>query len=445
MKTQIAICLSTILAFGLSGRVLAQLTAVPMIDTPTQRWLPPPKPFPNQPDSQAKLLSRLRDFVLSKDQSRESNPSRLSNADIQSLKEAMKQFGGNLPDGLTSNSLDAIPPDLISKALSNPELMRQAKELAEQFRKIGRPRSTDGSAKSNESPEQESSRGERNSAESQSKPNVENGLSPVDPGQRPKIPAGDPKSQSKPYKEEFAKLMEKLRSTQQQFEKNQDDATEPLPSTDPTSPVRAPAAPNKDAQKNVSKSGTKPSGLTPPESDPTPTQPPASRGIKRPMPSQKGSLPSTDNPSNQRTPQPERNSKSPNPSWSDSDPFDSKQFNPSMQTELDQSSFLSNAIKDLAIEESQPTAQSPRSSSVDNSSSNVSGGNKSASGSGDSKSTSSMDIRKEMQRRGFGPTLQKIVEEAQRASKSSPASPQPSRSRWFRRTPCRCGRLNRTR
>ncbi|HUP79879.1 MAG TPA: hypothetical protein VM260_15105, partial [Pirellula sp.] len=328
-KTQIAICLSSFLACGSIGQCLAQSTSIPLIDTPAQRWLPPPKPFPIEPNSQAKLLSRLREFVLSKNEIQDSDPMRLSNADIQSLKEAMKQFGGNLPDGLSADSLDAIPPDLISKALSNPELLRQAKELADQFRRIGGPRSNDRPNKSIENADQEPTQRKTDSAKSPSKSSAENQYAPV--GKEPQ----------------------------------------------PTIPIDVP---------------------------------------KRPLPTPKGSSPSIDNPFNQRASQLDRNVQSPDLSPTDSDPFDSKNHQLMEQSKWDEGSFLSNAIKDLAMEERLSSAQSSRSASP---------GNSSASGSGDANSTSSMDIRKELQRKGFGLTLQKLVEEAQRATPSLPASPQP--------------------
>ena len=424
-KTQIAICLSTILAFSSSGQCLAQSTVIPLIDTPAQRWLPPPKPFPSEPGSQAKLLSRLREFVLSKDQIQDSDPTRLSNADIQSLKEAMKQFGGNLPDGLSADSLDAIPSDLISKALSNPELLRQAKQLADQFRRIGGPRSNDGPNKSNENADQEPSKRKTDSAESKSQSNAENQYAPVGKGPQSTNPTDNLKLQSKPNSEEFADLMEKLRSTQQQFERNQNQTTEALPSTNPTTPGRSQAAPNKGAPNSGSQSGAKQSGLTPSETVPPPAQTLPNRMTRRPIPTPKGSSPTTDNPFNQRPSQLDRIGQSPDQSRTDSDPFDSKQYQLMEQSKSDESSFLSNAIKDLAIEESLPSNQSSRSASNFSPSNSGSPRNSSASESGDSNSTSSMDIRKELQRRGFGPTLQKLVEEAQRATQSSPASSQP--------------------
>lgn len=228
-KIWMAICLSTLLAFSLSGRCVAQSTPRLMIDTPSQRWLPPPKSYPNQPANQAKLLSRLRDLVLNSDQSKDSSPSRLSDADVQSLKEAMKQFGSNLPDGLTADSLDAIPPDLIFKALSNPELVRQAKELANQFSKTDRPKSAAVPNRPNDSPAGEIPQREKDAQESPSKqsvgkPNVEKGYNPKDQTPRSANPTEEPDSQSKLNSPDFADLMEKLRNTQDQPTKGENSS-----------------------------------------------------------------------------------------------------------------------------------------------------------------------------------------------------------------------------
>ena len=360
-KIWMAICFSTILAFSLSGRCVAQSTPSPMIDTPSQRWLPPPKSYPSQPDSQAKLLSRLRDLVLNSDPSKDSNPSRLSDADVQSLKEAMKQFGGNLPDGLTAESLDSIPPDLISKALSNPELVRQAKELANQFSRTDRPKAAANPNKLNDSPAGEIPQSEKDSQESPSKPNakkpnVEKGYNPKEQTPRSTNPTKELDSQSKLNSPDFADLMEKLRNTQKQFEKNQKQPSE--------------------------------------------------------------------------APQPQQNGQSLSLIGDDSRSFDPQQNPQRKQPTKGGDSSLSNTIKDQAIKDlatednSQPT-QSTRSSSNSDSKSEGSTGGVSADGSGKSKSTSSMDIRKELERSGFGATLQKLVEDAQRSSQSFRANSPP--------------------
>jgi len=194
-KFQMAVWASVVFAFSLNDLCLAQSTDSQRVDTPSQRWLPPIRAYSDQPDRQAKLLSQLRDLMLNSDASRDENPSRLSDSQVQSLKEAMKQFDGKLPDGLSADSLDAIPSDLISKALSNPELMRQAKELAEQFskekqpnaskgeEKVGDSNSTNGYNKQNASPELQSQPGNRDNLKSRNKPSQPE--SP-NPGKTPK-------------------------------------------------------------------------------------------------------------------------------------------------------------------------------------------------------------------------------------------------------------------
>jgi len=329
-----AICLSTILAFGLSGQCFAQPTPSPLRDTLSQRWLPTPKSYPIQPDSQAKLLSRLRDLVLNSDQSKDSNPSRLSDADIQSLKEAMKQFGGNLPDGLTADSLDAIPPDLISKALSNPELVRQAKELANQFSKTDRPSSAAVPNRPNDSSAGEIPQREKVAQESASKPNVgkpivEKGSNSKEQTPRSTNPTEEPVSRSKLDSPGFADLMEKLQNTQMQFEKNQKQSSEAWPSKNPANPKQPQANSNKGTLKSGLQTGDGTSSLDP-----------------------------------------------------------------------------------------QPTQDMSRSSSSDSKNEGSKGG-VSADRSSQSAPTSSMDIRKELERSGFGATFQRLVEDAQRSSQSS--------------------------
>lgn len=369
---RVAICLSAILVFSLSGQGAAQSPTSPEIDTPSQRWLPPPKAYPNQPNSQAKLLSRLRNLVLNSDQSRDPDPSRLSDADVQSLKEAMKQFGGNLPEGLTADSLDAIPPELISKALSNPELVRQAKELANQFSKTGRPKAATVPSKPNDSPDGEIPQRNRETPESPSEPTVEKGYIPKDQTPRSTNPTEDLDLESRSNTPDFPDLMEKLRNTKRQFEKNQKHSSEVLPPKKSASTSKPPANTNKEKAK---------SGLP------------------------SGSL------------QPEK----------DTSAFDSQQNQQRKQSTKGENSTLSNTIRDLATDgNSQPT-QNKRSASNGDSKNEGSPGGVSDDGSSKSKSksASSMDIRKELERSGFGATLQKLVEDAQRSSQSSLANSLP--------------------
>jgi len=370
LKTYFAICAFLILTFSMSVRSGAQSNVLPSIDSPSQRWLPPPRSYPNQPDSQAKLLSSLRDLVLNSRASNEANPSRLSDADVQSLKEAMKQYGGNLPDGLSADSLDAIPAELISKALSNPELRRQAKELSEQFMKTDRPKSA---GKPNTPVDPASSQMPSNTAEKQQPSSTqnknENKFKPNDPAPQSQKPKEGLESQSKTKKDDFTDLMEKLRNTQQQFEQGQNPSNEAEPPKDRSNGNKQPSSSNNETPSTRNR--------------PIPRQPPA-----------------------------DRNRQSPRPAQDESNPFDSKQN----QQPTD---------KDLAANSNSQSTKRPASSPGSDSADRGATGSGTADRSDESKPTSSMDIRKELDRRGFGPTLQKLIEDAQRSSPSSRVAAQP--------------------
>ena len=369
-KIRMAICLSAILAFSLNGQCVSQSPPSPEIDTPSQRWLPPPKAYPNQPANQAKLLSRLRDLVLNSDQSKDSNPSRLSEADVQALKEAMKQFSGIMPDGLTADSLDAIPPDLISKALSNPELVRQAKELANQFSKADRPKSAVDPNKANDSPAGLIPQREKDSQDSPSKPDIEKGYFPKNQKPRSTNSTEDPDLQNKSNSSDFDDLMEKLRNTQSQFEKIQKQSNGVQPPKKSESTSRLPTNSNKETPKSELPSGSM---------------------------------------------QLEKKSSS----------FDSQQNLQRKQSTEGENSSTSKAIKNLATDGNSQTSQGTRSSFNRDSKKEDAAAGVSDDGTSKSKSTSSMDIRKELERSGFGATLQKLIEDAQRSSQTTRANSLP--------------------
>ncbi len=258
-------------AFSLEDYCVAQSPAIPTEVTQWQRWLPPPRSVAGPHEAQAKLLSQLRDMVVKSDSSSKgANESSLSDADVQLLKEAMKQYGGNLPNGLSPDILDSIPTDVISKALADPELMRQAREMADQL-----PKSTDKS---------------------------------------------QPQTQSK--SDAYKDLLNKLLKAQEQFEKNQKEPKDSLQTNGSENDdllfdneILQPQSsgtnqPNKAIQKPGSPqpndgSGTAPSRTTPsatPQSGSTPrsrTPPPANSLLQ-------------ENRSRQPTPTPERNRLSPN-------------------------------------------------------------------------------------------------------------------------------------
>lgn len=412
LKTPFAICALLILAFSLSGRSGAQSNALPTIDSPSQRWLPPPRSYPNQPDSQAKLLSSLRDLVLNSRSTKESNPSRLSDADVQSLKEAMKQYGGNLPDGLSADSLDAIPPELISKALSNPELMRQAKELSEQFMKADRPKSADDpnrpvDSASNKTPPNTADKQQPSSKQN----NNENKFKPSDVAPQSQKPKDGLESQSKTKKEDFTDLMEKLRNTQQQFEQGQNASNGTEPPKDRSNANKQPSSSNNVTPRTNAPSRAKTAGSAQPGSAGSGSA--GSSDLDRSEPALRpGAMPSTQNRPSPRQSQADRNGQSPRLPQDESNPFDSIR---NQQPKA----------KDLATDTNSQSTKRPSSSPGNDAANRDTSRSGAADRADESKSTPSMDIRKELDRRGFGPTLQKIIEDAQRSSQSSRVVAQP--------------------
>lgn len=406
-KFRMAVWASVVFAFSVNDLCLAQSTDSQRVDTPSQRWLPPVQAYSDQPDRQAKLLSQLRDLMLNSDASRDENPTRLSDSQVQSLKEAMKQFDGKLPDGLSADSLDAIPSDLISKALSNPELIRQAKELAEQFskekqpnaskgqEKVGGSNSTNRNNKQNASPEPQSQPGNRDNLKSRNKPS------------QPASPTQESVPNLKPSGEDFADLMEKLRNTQRQFEKNQNQQSERPPSSEPRL-----------ANPSAKAMNEPPIARAQPES-PNPGKTPKSETTRdRSSPSTSGSLPA---PSNST----ERSVQTPRIASDKSNSFDSAEKT-SREPNSQASQNARSASGDNTSSRSTPNSNSKNTSPSDSNS--RSDGNRDSSsvgragetsGNNDASPTSSMNIRQELERSGFGPTLQKLIESAQRDIRSA--------------------------
>ncbi len=416
LRIHFAICALLILALSLSDRSVAQSNANPLIDSPSQRWLPPPSSYPNQPDTQAKLLSSLRDLVLNNSSSKEANPSRLSDSDVQSLKEAMKQYAGNLPDGLSADSLDAIPAELISKALSNPELMRQAKELSEQFMKKDRPKSSGTPSKPDDSASNglPTANAEKQQPTSiQNKNEIENKFNSGDVASQSPNPNEGLDSKSKKKNDDFAYLMEKLKKTQQQFENGQNPSNAVPPPRDRSNEKQKPSDLNAETPKSIAPAGAKRPG----------TAQPGSAGANRSESvSRSGTMPSAENRSNSSQQQAERSRQSPKLAQDELGPFDSKQNQQSNEKQPTKGSTTKDSATIGGSQSTKRSGQSPRNDSTDWDEK----GNPSADRSNDSKSTAAVDIRKELDRRGFGATLQKIIEEAQRSSQSSRVATQPT-------------------
>ncbi len=373
---RIAVCSVAVIAFGMTAVCPAQTKYSPLVDTPSQRWLPPIRSYPDQPVRQAQLLSQLRDLVLKNDESKDATPARLSDSEIQTLKDAMKQFGGDLPEGLSADSLDAIPTDLIAKALSNPELMRQAKELTEQFSNDKSPDLSKGRERVGLPHSNTNNRNDKQNdlPQSQPQPGVGDNLNSrnnLPQPTQPTSPTDEPGSNTKPTSDDFAELIEKLRRTQQQFEKNQKERSETPSSSESTSSA----------------------GGRPPPADPSP----AGSSSERPNPSDRSVQP-------------------PNAAIDQSNPFDSKKNTPATQRKKADNLVPPKAKSEKANSESNtPKNQNPRSSERN--------------GASDFNTQSSMNIRQELERKGFGPTFRKLVEDAQRAGQSSrvPAVPKPTK------------------
>lgn len=471
IKTQVAIFAAMVFAFGLNSRCMAQATDATLVDTPSQRWLPPPKSYPTQQENQAKLLSRLRDSLLQGDGAKQTNPSRLSDSDVQSLKEAMKQFESYFPEGLTADSLDAIPPELISKALSNPELVKQAKELAEKYSKENQSKKSGSQPSNAEDPNSETKPtnkavppNSQNTQKSQSpfEQNKQNSEERSEKSIRESSPRVDPNGK------DFADLMNKLRSTQQTYEQNQEpsgsSSGEPKSSSSKERSSRgAVPPPDFEGTSPTSRNSQSPTSLRPDSTAPNRTQT-TRNGQQVPSSSQQpgtASTPSVNNggaSSSRRNSDPRQSPNSsnskpsdpipPNPQQSESNPSQRKTDSALPPSSRENSSLRNNSpLSNLENEirkqynherlgnspnnENQrsenPSAFSPRNEGRGENSNPFSrdrvDSNDAKSG---SQSSSSLDVRRELDRRGFGPMLQEIVEKAQRDSQVARPKATPS-------------------
>jgi hypothetical protein len=476
IKAQVAIFAAMVVVLELSGRCTAQETDSAVVDTPSQRWLPPPQSYPKQKENQAKLLSLLRDSLMRRDRAKQSSPSRLSESDVQSLKNAMKQFENYFPEGLTADSLDAIPPELISKALSNPELVKQAKELAEKYSKENQKKRSEGQA-SNDDESSSEKNPARKTVPSNTQRTMEKQSSSVQTKQLSEDSPNESLRESSPEAESkgkgFADLMDKLRSTQQAYEQNQQQANSE--SGQPQSPSAKESsskgvAPASDI-KTPFPSANNPELPSPPRTEPPSTNPsPTTRRGQQPLPTfQQPGATSMPNANNGQSSSSRRNNDSrhsdtpPNSKPSDSGPQSSQRSEPNssqrktenklptgsrdntLSNDTSSGNGLANELRkqfgDSRFGNSEansrgmeyqgseaPSAFAPGKErggqnenpfSLDNYNSNdLKSG---------SQSKSSIDVRSELDRRGFGPTMQKIIDEAQRASQAERLKAMPSK------------------
>ncbi len=387
-KTLIAIHAFIILAFSSSGNCLAQSPDNTQVDTNSQRWLPSPNPAPMQPNGEARYLSQLRNRLLNSERNEKVDPPRLSNAQVNSLMEAMRQIGDNLPEGLTAESLDAIPPELISKALSDPELMRQAKELAEKYANKGRSKSSEDQGKPD---------GAGPNRLSPARPSAERKQNPTPPATKQN---DAPELQSKTKDDNLKALLDKLEDVKQQYVEGQNLASEPKSQEQPESAGRTPANSNKEFPRT---------GLpTAPEQQAPPTRSAAKQpSLKQSGAKQLGPTPSgapNGTPPNGLAPS------RPKPSSSVAETIAENRSSQRPQRTDGNSHKQSQSLPNV---EPGPFESAPDQPQMPSNNGDVSAST------GEPNSKSSMDIKKELARRGFGPTLQKLVEEAQRKSQST--------------------------
>lgn len=424
---------------------LGQSPANPADETPRQRLLPPPRAIGNEPETQAKLLSRLRDFLKS-DPAKGAKLPALSDDEVQSLKQAMKQYGGDLPDGLSPDILDSIPPEMISKALSNPELMRQAKEIAEQFRKENGPRQNASPTQAgdpslpkptentNLPPDSPTRQRDNNSRRTPGSNNNRAEQTPV-PTAEPKSNPNDrpaqgnrsaPVPKSKPEGGDFKELMNKLLKTQQQFEQSKNESQDSLPPKDSDkdqSPFDNPFEERQPDRLTTTKETEVAAGTTPQnKSNPalTPSQSGSQNGSSRSgspggTSSNRATPPPASQPANSQTPiaqTPGRNRST----LPRSQPKEESATNGAQQNRSQQSSSSSSSA----------SSANGQNSNATNATNNGTNGGRA----NPSNSPGSQDIRKELDRKGFGPAFQKIIEDARAkvAQRPKPNGTQPAES-----------------
>lgn len=390
-KLLIAVYAILVFALSSSGRCSAQSSENSRVFTDSQRWLPFPNSSPMQPNGQARYLSQLRDR-LNSEQSKKVDSTRLSNAQVESLMEAMRQFGDNLPSGLTAESLDAIPPELISKALSDPELVRQAKELAEKYAKKGR---------SNPTGDQSKPVGAGPNKLSPAIPDAELKQKPEDPRPPDTKQKDAPDSQSKVKDDNFKELMGKL----QDIAEGKNVSGESMSQNQPES-FSGPLA---NSNKESSKTGSPPIPEQPAPSTKSGAKQPSLRhpALRQPAVKQQDSTTTPNGLATSRT----------KPSSSGGEAIAENRASQLPQRADDTSNKQSSSLPKVEPRPFESTPGQPQGlSGQPQGPSNTGHGSASIS---EPNSKTSIDIKMELERRGFGPTLQKLVEEAQRKSQST--------------------------
>ncbi|MBS0202839.1 MAG: DUF4129 domain-containing protein [Planctomycetes bacterium] len=115
----------------------------PVLESPSQRYLPLPQTGSTNPRQQLELLKQLQG-LLTADPAGTGPMSlpKLSPDDMKVLQEAMQNWSGSPADdtgrsGGIPSPLPGISPEQVSKALSDPAMREQVKQALEQFAKNG--------------------------------------------------------------------------------------------------------------------------------------------------------------------------------------------------------------------------------------------------------------------------------------------------------------------
>ncbi len=121
-------------------------------DDPSQRLLPLPESNVTELPQHLEMLKRLRSLIESQ---QNSPPSETTPADpskspseppeqapiqpqqFQQLQEALKSLTDKLPPGFVPPNLSNIPPEQLQKALDNPAVQQQMREMLKQFARDG--------------------------------------------------------------------------------------------------------------------------------------------------------------------------------------------------------------------------------------------------------------------------------------------------------------------
>lgn len=100
---------------------------------------------PDQASQDSETLPRLPELPSPTDSdspSKKTNettlePSPFQSQQLQQLQDALKNLAGKLPPGFVPPDLSSVPPDQLRKAMENPAVQQQMKQMLEQFAKDG--------------------------------------------------------------------------------------------------------------------------------------------------------------------------------------------------------------------------------------------------------------------------------------------------------------------